>query len=221
MGIVTDNLSVNQKTFTTLREKFTPRSIYSIERPVENDRFSTLRLLYDVAHLKKNIRNNWITEKSRTLEFLDPFTNKTLIAKWSDLVFIDKMEENNMVRNITLDYQSLYPNNFEKQNVQLVFKVFNEKTVACLERNDRKDTARFVSLITRMWDMLNVKSPEAGRRLNDPDRKQFLSDSDSRLDFLLKMGIFLKLLDSSKRGCSVKKLTSETANALHQNCRCY
>ena len=28
MGIVTDNLSVNQKTFTTLREKFTPRSIY-------------------------------------------------------------------------------------------------------------------------------------------------------------------------------------------------
>ena len=81
MGIVTDNLSVNQKTFTTLLEKITPRSIYSIEHPVENDRFSTLRLLYGVTHLKKNIRNNWIIEKSRTLEFLDPFTNKTLIAK--------------------------------------------------------------------------------------------------------------------------------------------
>ena len=108
-----------------------------------------------------------------------------------------------MVRNITLDYQSLYPNNFEKQEVQVVFKVFNEKTVAYLERNDRKDTARFVSLVTRMWNMLNVKSPEAGRRLKDPDRKQFLSDSDSRLDFLLKMGTSFKLLDSSKRRCRV------------------
>ena len=121
-----------------------------------------------------------------------------------------------MVRNITLDYQSLYPNNFENHKVQLVFKVFNEKTVACLERNDRKDTARSVSLATRMWNMFNVKCPEAGRRLNDPDRKQLLSDSDSRLDFLLKMGTSFKLLDSSKRGCRVKNLTSETANALHQ-----
>ena len=93
-----------------------------------------------------------------------------------------------MVRNITLDYQSLYPNNFEKQKVQLVFKVFNEKTVACLERYDKKDTVRFVSLVSRMWNMPNVISPEAGRMLNDPDMEQFLSDSDSRLDFLLKMG---------------------------------
>ena len=120
-----------------------------------------------------------------------------------------------MVRNITLDYQRLYPNNFEKKG-QLVFKVFNEKTAACLERYDKKDTARFVSLVTRMWNMLNVKIPEAGRRLNDPDREQFFSDSGSRLDFLLKMGNSFKLLHSSKRGCRVKDLTSETANALHQ-----
>ena len=107
-----------------------------------------------------------------------------------------------MVRNITLDYQSLYPNNIEEQKVQLVF---NEKTVACLERYDKKDTARVVSLVTRMQNMLNVKCPETGRRLNDPDREQFLSDSDSRLDFLLKMGTSFKLLDSSKRGCRIKK----------------
>ena len=193
-GHCEDNLSVNQKTFKTLREKFTPRSNYSIEHPVENDRFSTLRLLYDVTHLKKNIRNNWITEKNRTLEFLDPFTNKTLIVKWSDLVFIDKMEENNMVRNITLDYQSLYPNNFEKQKVQLVFKVFNEKTVACLERYDRKDTARFVSLVTRMWNMLNVKSPEAGRRLNDPEGSSFCRIQTPDLISFSKWALLLNFL---------------------------
>ena len=121
-----------------------------------------------------------------------------------------------MVRDTTLDYQSLYPNNFEKQKVQLVFKVFNEKTAACLEPYDKKDTARFVSLVTRMWNMLNVKSPEAGRRLNDPDREQLFSDSDSRLDFLLNMGNAFKLLDSSKRGCRVENLTSETGNDLHK-----
>ena len=87
MGIVTDNLSVYQKTFKTLREKFTPRSIYSIEHPVANYRFSTLRLLYDVTHLMKNISSTG-SLRTRTLEFLDPFTNNTLKAKWSDLVFI-------------------------------------------------------------------------------------------------------------------------------------
>lgn len=216
LGIVTDNFSVNQKAFKSLREKFTPRSIYSIDHPIKNDCFSILHLLYDVTHIMKNIRNNWTTEKTKTLEFIDPFTDEKLEAKWSDLVFIYKKEEGNMVRSNTLDYSSLYPNNFEKQKVSLVAKIFNEKTVACLEKWGKKDTARFVCLITRMWNMLNIKSPDAGRNLNDPDRDRFSSDSDTRFDFLLRIASSLKLMDSNKKGCRVKGLTNDTSNAVHQ-----
>ena len=94
--------------------------------------------------------------------------------------------------------------------------IFNEKVVAQLEHHGRNDTARFVSLITRMWKVLNIKSPEAGKHLNDPDREKFESKLDQRLDFLVKMASSIKLMDSGKRGARVRGLTSDTANAFHQ-----
>ena len=96
-GVVTDNLSVNQKAFKTLREKYKPRTICSIDHLIENKHFSDMHLFYDTTHLMKNIRNNWITEKTKTLEFLDPYTHEKIIAKWADIVYINKVEENNFV----------------------------------------------------------------------------------------------------------------------------
>ena len=61
---------------------------------------------------------------------MDPNSGKKLLAKWSDIVFIFKQEESNIVTKLLLDYQTLYPKNFENQKVQLVMNVFNEKVVA-------------------------------------------------------------------------------------------
>ena len=121
-----------------------------------------------------------------------------------------------MVRQINTDYTTLYPNNFEKQKVQLVTNVFNEKTIACLKRHGKEDTARFVEFVTRMWKILNIKSPYAGKNLNDKDREKITTTDDPRLEFLLKMGHSFKLMDASKRGYRVRCLTSETSNALHE-----
>ena len=121
-----------------------------------------------------------------------------------------------MVRQITIDYQTLYPNNFERQKVQLVMNKFNEKTIACLRRHGRHETAHFVELVTRMWKILNIKSPDAGRNLNDGDREKFTTTADPRLEFLLNMGHYFKLMDGSKRSHRVRCLTSETTNALHE-----
>ena len=214
-GVVTDNLSVNQKVFKTLREKYKPRTICSIDHPIENKHFSDMHLFYDTTHLMKNIRNNWITEKTKTLEFLDPYTNEKIIAKWADIVYIHKVEENNFVRQINIDYPTLYPNNFEKQKVQLVVNVFNEKTIARLKIHGKNDTARFVEFVTRMWNILNIKSPSAGRHLNDKDREKICAPDDPRLEFLLKMGHSFKLMDACKQGHRVRCLTNATANALH------
>ena len=212
-GVVTDNLSVNQKVFKTLYEKYKPRTICSIDHPIENKHFSDMHLFYDTIHLMKNIQNNWITEKTKTLKFLDPYTNEKVIAKWADIVYIHKVEENNFVRQINIDYSTLYPNNFEKQKVQLVVNVFNEKTVACLKIQGKNDTARFVEFVTRMWNILNIKSPSAGRHLNDKDREKICEPDDHRLEFLLKMGHSFKLMDACKQGHRVRCLTNATANA--------
>ena len=33
----------------------------------------------------KNIRNNWVTEKTQTLEFKDPDSSQVVLAKWSNI----------------------------------------------------------------------------------------------------------------------------------------
>ena len=215
-GSVTDNLSVNQKTYKKLHETYKADSICSIPHPVPNEHFSSFLTLYDNTHLMKNIRNNWITERTQTLEFVHPYTGKTHKAKWSDIIKLYKLEERNIVKMHTLDYATLYPNNFEKQKVQLVANVFNEKIVALLKMNGMHDTATFVELVTRMWKILNIKSPDAAKQLNDPDREKFTSVDDPRLDFLLRMAKMFKLMDASKKGDRIKCLTIDTANALHQ-----
>ena len=63
---------------------------------------------------------------------------------------------------------------------------FSEKVIAQLEYYNKHDTARFVFLCTRMWKILNIKSPEAGEHLNNPDRGKIEYKTDPRLDFLLK-----------------------------------
>ena len=82
----------------------------------------------------KNIRNNWTTKKTQTLELKDPDFGKIVFAKWSDLKQIYNEEVSKPIKRTKLDYQPLYPNNFEKQKVSLVLNVFDEKTVAALKR---------------------------------------------------------------------------------------
>ena len=73
-GIMSDNLSVNQKTFKMFHEISKSIGVYSVPHPFPNSKFTELFTLYDPTHLFKNVRNNWVTEKCQTLEFIDPET---------------------------------------------------------------------------------------------------------------------------------------------------
>ena len=92
--VLTDNLSVNQKAFKSFHAKYTSNSICWIKRPINTSLF----VIYNVTHLMKNIRNYWITEKTKTLEFVVPFTNKNTVVKWSDIFKIYKLDENNIIK---------------------------------------------------------------------------------------------------------------------------
>ena len=123
------------------------------------------------------------------LKFVNPEDGKTLIAKWSDLVKINKLEEHSIVKSTKLNYATLYPTNFEKQKVSLAVNIFKEKTVAALFLHKFDDTAIFVRAVEELWNCLNVKSPGAGCNLNDWNREPFRLPDDKRFEFLHLMRI--------------------------------
>ena len=78
-------------------------------------------------------------------------------------------------------------------------------------------TAKFVKYVTRMWNIINIRSTGSGFRLNDPDiRMPFNNLNDPKLDFLMKMATMFKRMDNSISGRRIKGLTCQTSNALHQ-----
>ena len=117
-----------------------------------------------------------MTEKTQTLIFIDPDSKKEVTAKREDLVDIYKEEQEGCLRETKLDYQTLYPNSFEKQRVYLAVNVFNQKTVAALRKRGKHDTATFVAHVTKTWEILNIKSPREATKLNDPNRKKMFED---------------------------------------------
>ena len=131
--VMNNNLRTNQNFFKLMHEKHGTVTEFSINHPVQNSVFTCLFLLYDPTHLVKNIRNNWTTEKTKSLSFRDPTTQQNIIAKRTDLTQLYKcLSESGRLNMTKLNYQTLYPDSFEKQKVPLVVDVFNEKTVAAL-----------------------------------------------------------------------------------------
>ena len=143
---MTDNLSVDQKLFKSLHHIYGQDSLSAIYHPVSNIHFPVMYLCYDPVHLLKNFRNNWMTEKTQSLEFKDPESERVVVAKWSDLKSIYKEESGDIVKISKLDYATIYPNNFEKQKVSLVLNVFNEKTIAALRLKGYEDTAFVINI---------------------------------------------------------------------------
>ena len=213
-ALMCDNLSVNQKVFKLFHQNFGNVSVASINHPVANEKFKMLFTLYDPVHLLKNIRNNWMTEKTQSLDFTEPHTKQEVTAKWKDLVDVYKSEIGCPLTK--LDSQTLYPNNFEKQKVALACNVFNEKTVTALKVRNMEGTAAFVQNVTKMWHILNVRSTTTGGHLRDDDRYPINDPNDPKLDFLQEIATSFKLMDNCIRGYRIRGLTQETSNALHQ-----
>ena len=76
------------------------KALWAVTHPINNEEFEELFVLYDPTHLFKNIRNNWITEKTRCLKFVCPETGRDVVAKWADLVARYKVEQSSLIRQI-------------------------------------------------------------------------------------------------------------------------
>ena len=119
------------------------------------------------------------------------------------------------IKKTNLNYASLYPNNFEKQNVGFAVNIFNEKTVAVLTEKDCLGARAFVSHITKMWHILNVKSPNAGDLLSDEERQKINDPNDTRHKYLLQLAdAFEEMNPRSLPPPRVNMLTTDTSEAL-------
>ena len=104
--VMTDNLRVNQKMFKMFHEIHESLTFSSVFHPIPDRSLPSLHLIYDPTHALKNIRNNWINEKTQSLKFVVPDTNETITAKWNHLKIIYKTEQSSMLKDTKLDHCS-------------------------------------------------------------------------------------------------------------------
>ncbi|XP_055928711.1 uncharacterized protein LOC129959843 [Argiope bruennichi] len=223
--VVTDNNSVNQKAMSQFAS---PSQSYSILYPHPVNKERPLFFMIDTVHLLKNIRNNWINQKNVDKCMFYPNFKETTSEKNSQqdssfktLKLLYETEKNNIVKYAyNLSLKALEPNNLEKQNVKLVLKIFNKFIPESLmnlgekyEFPHYKETAEYIRIINRWWDIVNVKTPFTGIRENNVYKKPLTSsETDKRYKFL---DVFLNWLEDWKNmKCDTGMLTKETYSAL-------
>jgi len=189
--LIYDNNRINRNMFTDLcGGEFNPH----IEHPRCTDR--RLFFLFDSVHLLKSIRNNWLGQNDceHTFVFPNLDSDDKCKASFSHLRQLHKNEKDSIVKMAPcLTHKSLYPSNLERQNIKLVLKVFDEKVVVALDHygkqngKDISGTHSFITVILKLWKILNVKSSNKGHRKRDGDSYHIRDINDERLSFLSRV----------------------------------
>jgi hypothetical protein len=129
-------------------------------------------LTYNFVHVFKNIKNNWLNLKNyQKIIYLD-FDDDNVIHKTSfeHLREFYKNEKCLLVKKANkLNCKTVFPNTFERQKVLLVDNRFHHSIIAALtSESEFKDTAYFLNIITKWWDVVNSKRVIKGvLKIND------------------------------------------------------
>jgi len=159
LGSITDNHKINQqycKLFNRIND-------HHAVHPFDDQR--PWYLLFDIVHILKCIRSNWITEKCQRLSI----DNKT-VGSFSDIRDLYNSERDSILKRTPLTQSAVNPSILQLQNVQHVLKVFNEKVVAALRLQGDPETTVFVEQILNWWNIVNVSAKGQEKRMRDPNR---------------------------------------------------
>ena len=126
--------------------------------------------------------------------------------------------------NYRLSVKSLHPSNLERQNVKLVLQIFNEYVSQALIQLGAKfnilhyqDTSNFIKIISTWWDVVNVKTPRKGRRLNNKFQQPMHAGSNEPKLFLHSFSHWLSKWETENSSSGRLQeffLTKETFGAL-------
>nr|XP_042912929.1 uncharacterized protein LOC122272950 [Parasteatoda tepidariorum] len=177
IAIVTDNNAINGKAMSYFSDP--PKMQIAYPHPVNPQRL--LFYIIDAVHIFKCIRNNWLNQRNDGCCIFYPnfqdshCINKLETASFNTLRKLYELEHAQLVKyGYGLTLKALNPTNIERQNVQLVVRIFNEFIVkALLEFGEKQSlnyyqgTAAFIEIILRWWWVENVKSSDKGIRLKN------------------------------------------------------
>ena len=212
VAIVADDNRVNQKFFQNFQT--VP------DKPWMCADGSTY-LLYDYVHVMKCVRNNWLTEKDRQIDY--ELGGVKYSAKWSDLEDLYNLERNKLVSMSRLNAVAIAPNPIERQKVDTCLRIFCEETLSALRTHPElvdgavEGTAKFIELFLTFWRIANVRSLHADVRSADPLRSAVHSaDSPQlqRLEELTGVAHSMKNIPGKQN----KTLTKDTYNAFVHTC---
>jgi len=169
VGISVDNFSANRKFYVNELCGGVLKS--SIDFPVANKTWR-IHLLFDATHCFKNCYNNFLNKKKFVCPpFLDEEVGN---PDFKHIESLFKMESGKSIKMAhKLKEVVLHPVAIEKTNVRLADSLFHESTIAALDyyashgHPEFTPTARFLKIVRKFWNIVNVKTPTAGQMKRD------------------------------------------------------
>ena len=222
VSVTTDGHRTNQSFHNSLGEDGCHPEY--IKNPYSSDADARIYTMYDTVHLFKNMYFNLINKKTLLCPPF-PDSESALHVQFSHLLQVYNMEygtEAKMAYKLT--DKALHPTNVERVNVQLAVSAMHETTIAALDfygqrekHSAFKETAEFLRLVRRWFDIVNVKSAFVHVRLNDPNRKPVTREEKEGLDYLQKFGLVMRTwLERKEKG---NKMSTDTLKGAIYTCR--
>ena len=218
VAVSVDNAAANRKFFVDLLCEGQLKT--SVVNPESGQ---PMFLIFDPVHDLKNVYNNFQSRK----HFECPPMNRNLptgcVADFKDIADLYNMESSMSLKKAhRLSTACLYPKSIEKTSVKLATSVISESTRDALRYYSTHDdklsswsgTADFLSLVIKLWNVMNVKTSTKGKHKRDYTMDPVRSSLDWKLDFLREFADFLERWEQSKK----PGLTHETFLALRQTC---
>lgn len=148
---------------------------------------SKIFLVFDSVHIFKNFYNNFL---NRRFFSCPAFEEEEISAKYEHVEQLYKLEMGHSVKYAhKLSDKVIAPQPIERTKVQLADRFFDDSTIAGLEhlgQDDWKETARFLKLIRRFWNCVNVQSQFSSTHKRDDRRKAVTLEDGSQKNFLVK-----------------------------------
>ena len=166
--------------------KFVSPPKLSIVYPHLQIKFYHYFFFFDTVHLLKCVRKNWLNIKSagKCISFphfpfgnisATPISTEFPIASIASLRYLHDAECDSLVKfAYKLSFKALNPSTFERQNVKLALQVYNNfaaQALTFLGENTMipyyENTSTFIKIITTWRQVVNVKTPLKGKRLQN------------------------------------------------------
>jgi len=179
-------------------------------------------LIFDPVHTIKNVYNNFQRRKVFQCPSLAHNLSDGCSADFNHVVALYTHESTMALKKAhKLSPATLNPRSIEKTSVKLAVSVFCESTRDALQfyaahegRSAWLATADFISLILKLWNVLNVKTSSKGKHKRDYTQDPVRSSLDWKMTFLREFAAFVKRWEESAK----PRLSKETFLALRHTC---